>query len=86
MMKMNEREQALYKVQITGFAVYDTNLYLDTHPCDTEALSAMREYQQAYREARDHYEKKYGPLTASASCGDEYWAWINSPWPWSMEG
>ncbi len=85
MMKMNSREKALYDVQATGFAVYDANLFLNTHPDDCEALAAMEEYQNKYAEARAHYEENYGPLTAPASCTDEYWAWVKGPWPWQME-
>ena len=86
MMKMNQREQALYNVQVAGFAVYDANLFLDTHPHDADALAAMTEYRHKYDEARAYFEDNYGPLTAAESCTDEYWAWIKGPWPWEMEG
>ena len=65
-----------------GLVLYDIILYLDTHPCDQEALKAYRTYKHMYEEAKIHYEKQYGPLTASANDNENYFEWVNSPWPW----
>ena len=63
MMKMNQREQALYNVQVAGFAVYDANLFLDTHPHDADALAAMTEYRHKYDEDLNHLHFHHAPPT-----------------------
>ena len=82
---MNQRTEALYKVQTAGFALYDAALYLDTHPYDTEALAAFEEYKKNYDAARCFYEEHFGPLNFPASGNDEYWEWHKGPWPWEKE-
>lgn len=77
------REQLLQWVSMTKFACVDSNLYLDTHPWDTEALAYFRENVKLYNEALAEYSKTYGPLTiAHAHHCDTYWDWVNQPWPW----
>lgn len=38
------RGAMLQAVNQTSFAVVEANLYLDTHPCDMEALSYLLQY------------------------------------------
>ena len=65
-----------------GIMVYDIQLFLDTHPKDTEALEAYAEYKAMYDAAKRDYENAYGPLTASRCNSREHFDWINGPWPW----
>lgn len=75
---MNE---AMLKVQHTGFAVTDLNLYLDTHPDDAQALQAFTKAVTAYKSAVAQYEALYGPLTVTDAAADT-WLWGAKPWPW----
>lgn len=79
---MTERESLMRKVMIYGFAVYEWNLYLDTHPHDQDAIRMFHSMVKAESEAREEYERKFGPITADASMDMGYWNWIDSPWPW----
>lgn len=79
---MTERESLLKRIMIYGFAAYEWNLYLDTHPYDAEAIKLYHSMIEAEKEAKNEYERKYGPITAAASKDMEYWNWIDSPWPW----
>ncbi len=80
--EMNQ-EQLLHWISLTKFACVDSALYLDTHPCDTEAIEYFKEHVQFYNEALAEYSKSYGPLTlAHAHHCDTYWDWVNQPWPW----
>ena len=82
------RKELMDHINQTSFAVDDVKLYLDTHPCDEEALAFFREYSQLHNEALREYAKQYGPLTidtAGESC-NERWQWINEPWPWQEGG
>ena len=77
------QEQLLQWISWMKFACVDASLYLDTHPCDSEALSYFQEYNRLYNEAMTEYAKAYGPLTIShARNCDTYWEWVNQPWPW----
>ncbi len=78
----NSREAMLQQVNQMGFAVVDANLYLDTHPCDTEAISYYTQMLENYRNARAAYESQYGPLQASSNSDAAYWSWVSDPWPW----
>ncbi len=80
--EMNQ-EQLLHWISLTKFACVDSALYLDTHPCDPEAIEYFKEHVQFYNEALAEYSKSYGPLTlAHAHHCDTYWDWVNQPWPW----
>ncbi|MEE0699282.1 MAG: spore coat protein CotJB [Bacilli bacterium] len=81
----NEREAMLYKVQETGFAAHELNLYLDTHPNDTNAIRMYNEYNRQEKMLNDQYERKYGPIDLSDNEGLSMtpWAWIKEPWPWN---
>ena len=77
------KEQLYRRITLTGFALVDTTLYLDTHPDDREAIRYFQENSRLYQEALAEYSEKYGPLTLShAHHNDEYWDWVNQPWPW----
>ena len=68
--RMNRR-QLLNHINQVSFAVDDTKLYLDTHPCDTEALEYFRKMSQQRNESLKEYAAAYGPLTidtAEDSC------------------
>ena len=82
------RQDLLHWISVVSFAVYDTQLFLDTHPDNTEALAYFREYSTLRNQALAEYAKYYGPLTidtANINCRDK-WTWINEPWPWEEGG
>ena len=88
MNRQMNRRQLLNHINQVSFAVDDVKLYLDTHPCDTEALEYFRQMSQKRNEALKEYAAAYGPLTidtAEDSCA-ERWNWINEPWPWQEGG
>lgn len=85
--QMNRR-QLMNHINQVSFAVDDVKLYLDTHPCDTEALEYFHKMSRQRSEALKEYAAAYGPLTidtAKDSC-TERWNWINEPWPWQEGG
>lgn len=78
-------EMMLKQVNETGFAMVDANLYLDTHPCDANALNYYNKMAEEYRCALAAYEAQFGPLRASESRDSSYWSWVSGPWPWEGE-
>lgn len=80
-----DRESMLRKVQEADFVLYDTNLFLDSHPTNQMALDFFRMGQKDYDEAVAAYEAQYGPLISYATDTSQGWAWVQTPWPWEME-
>ena len=77
-----DRCKMLEWVQALGFVVMDMQLYLDTHPCDTEALAYYRNAVENYEKAKRQFEAAYGPLTATSSLDCDRWTWADMPLPW----
>ena len=82
---MNQRNQALYNVQTAAFALYDTALYLDTHPHDTQALAAFDEYKRNCEAATAFYEEHFGSLCFPEAGNGSCWEWYKGPWPLEAE-
>ena len=72
----------LREISAISFAAWELHLYLDTHPCDNEALKAYMDYKEIRKVAWDEYTNNYGPLSAYDVNVNNYWSWVNSPWPW----
>ena len=60
----------------------DTVLFLDTHPCDKEALCYYEQLKKERRDAVREYTQKYGPLSKYDVEDSCYWEWVKDPWPW----
>ena len=80
---MNNREKSLRRVQELHFAIIDLALFLNTHPCDENALCLYEKVQMMYVTAKEKHEECYGPLTYEGVNTEKGgWSWINGPWPW----
>ena len=75
-------EAAALEVQAICFVVNELNLYLDTHPEDTEAFRLFQQYSRTAAEARQRYEAQYGPLSQMTQTQYDSYTWLDSPWPW----
>ena len=86
-MRDPRREQLLWRVQSSGFVMVDLNLYLDTHPCDPDAIEHMNKFREINRKAVAAFEEEFGPLTmkSESATKNDKWKWVNDPWPWEME-
>lgn len=82
----NERQRLLMEVQKNGFALWDLNLYLNTHPTDRNVMMLFDKYRNSYKKAMELYQSKYGPLSVDdADINSGYWSWNKCPWPWEGE-
>lgn len=77
-----QQEMMLKDIQAIDFYLIDLSLFLDTHPCDKEALAVYKKYNDQAKLMRDQYEKSYGPLTIRYAEDENYWQWVGSSWPW----
>ena len=79
-----DRRQLMAFINEVSFAVYETLLYLDTHPEDQDALQYFNTHNRLRNRALKAYEESFGPLViavADESCSHS-WEWVNQPWPW----
>lgn len=56
---MNQKQLLMYITQVS-FALTEVNLYLDTHPCDQEAMEYYQEVRKLRQEALDKYQCEFG--------------------------
>ena len=79
---MNEKARLRRKIKEYDFALKELNLYLDTHPNCRRALALFKKYKDLRKKAFDEYISQFGPITPEQSNDDQYWSWIEDPWPW----
>lgn len=70
-----------------AFAVWELELFLDTHPDNRQAMESRTNYRQKMQALKEEYEQKFGPYVCTAADlnGEEHWTWIDDPWPWDMQ-
>ena len=78
------KNELLKEVQMATFSVVETNLYLDTHPFDCEAMKALEYYSEKRALAIEKYEDECGALFADSVTAIPY-NWVNTPFPWEIE-
>ena len=83
---MNDRELMLRRLSGAQFALWETHMYLDTHPYDSNALTAKKKYEKKYHDLLAEYKERFGPLVYTDVFGAETHEWIKDPWPWEREG
>ena len=82
----NKREELLFELLKYKFGMKELNLYLDTHPYDTNMINLFNMYAKEEKRICNEYEKNYGPLTLDSMYLDgNNWKWNNSPWPWESK-
>lgn len=67
------------------FVSHELQLYLDTHPDDTEAFQTLKEMLALTAEAKRRYVAKYGPLVPADLQESETFDWLADPWPWAYD-
>lgn len=81
LMSMN-KNQLLNYLNHLSFSMYDTVLFLDTHPTDREAIAYFNEMKQARKAALKIYQKKFAPLLLDGVDANCEWTWGMEPLPW----
>ncbi len=75
------REELLARIGEIRFVCVELNLYLDTHPNDTEAAEDYYNYSVMLKELITSYEQQFGPLMGFGSSATNVGSWVDSPWP-----
>lgn len=68
------------------FVAIELNLYLDTHPCDRDAINDFNCAVEILERHKMAYQNEFGPLFNFGFGGqsNEPWQWATGPWPWEM--
>ena len=77
-----DKEMMLRRLSSIHFALVELNLFLDTHPENTEALKAFKSYEEKFKVLLKDYQARFGPIVARDSSDNTGWDWIKGPWPW----
>ncbi len=64
------------------FTIKELNLYLDTHPDDTEAFEMLKSVIALAKEGHKKFVKMCGPLTVKDLEYSAKFDWLDAPWPW----
>ncbi|WP_425059325.1 hypothetical protein SCACP_40090 [Sporomusa carbonis] len=85
-MKPEKQLMLLRKIQEMEFVAIELNLYLDTHPCDDDALNDFNCAVEMLKKYKEKYECEYGPLLNFGFGGlsRQPWQWAQGPWPWEL--
>lgn len=70
------------RIQVLDFSLTETIQFLDTHPCDYEALRYYRIIRKKLERLERIYTRKCGPLTNKTVDTEYGWEWACCPWPW----
>ncbi len=83
MVNRYEIERRIWAYQ---FALYDLSLYLDTHPCDEQAMQLRCIYKERLGKLIAEYEQCYGRyILTKQDVGDSWKEWVGNPWPWEID-
>lgn len=80
------KNQLMDQIQESSFAVYDTLLYMDTHPTDMDAMAYFHKQSCIRQDAMQEYAKHFGPITMYwiDETNRDTWEWMTQPWPWEV--
>ena len=70
------------KIRALSFVKEELELYLDTHPTCRVALDYYHQTIEALDMLMEEYHNSNGPLVASGVMSQDYWTWVDEPWPW----
>ena len=78
---MNKKLELKKKIHAVDFAIHELVLFLDTHPCDAQALQSFTEYRDKLMTLSEQYVNLFGPLEVSDVSGHNGWTWGMTPMP-----
>lgn len=72
----------LRELMALDFVTAEMNLYLDTHPQDSQAFATFQTFLKLYDEGKKEYTARFGPLCLTDLASAKSYTWLNDPWPW----
>ncbi len=86
-MNCDKQMAMLMRIQEIEFVAVELNLYLDTHPCDRDAINDYNCAVERLGKLKEEYEEEFGPLMNFGYGGysdKNEWQWVEGPWPWEI--
>ncbi len=65
-----------------SFTIDELRLYLDTHPCDKEAMKMIQGCCARRAAMVESYTERFGPIEAYRPGDCDMWLWNEGPMPW----
>ena len=84
MTESKSKAKLMKEIQMSTFAVVETNLFLDSHPNDSDAQNALMKYSKKRTEAIEEYERNFGALFIYSDTSLPY-SYVTQPFPWETE-
>lgn len=89
MENMLSKQDLIKKIQELSFCAVELNLFLDTHPTNTQALQDYSYVLKELQQLKQIYNKNYGPLMnfGEAYVSGNFWQWVaeDEKWPWENQ-
>ncbi len=83
---MDDKGTLKRRIYALQFALLELALYLDTHPCDEEALKLRTMWMKELDGLKADYCARFGQLVLTQKdVPADNWCWINDPWPWDFQ-
>lgn len=79
------REQLFHIINVSSFALDDLNLFLDTHPDCTDAITLYNQQKAIRTQAIREYTENFGPIDKYNVDTCQGWSWTETAWPWEGE-
>ena len=76
-----KNDDLLMQIMMLDFAVQDSALFIDTHPCDKEAMNYFNEAATRLKAAKKEYQKQ-GHALVNREVGAYQNDYLSAPWPW----
>lgn len=79
-----KNDELLMQIMMLDFAVQDSALFIDTHPCDKDAINYFSEATTRLANAKEEYQK-LGHVLNNREIEAYQNDYITGPWPWVGE-
>ena len=76
------RDRLMRQIQEASFAMYDAQLYLDSHPKDEAGMARFNEYNSLRRGLTEEYTSIFAPISTDIYTADGMFTWATEPCPW----
>lgn len=74
----NSSGELASRISALSFAVVELRLFIDTHPCDADAIEAYEQYKAQLAECKAEYERQN--RTENGCC-----KYATTPFPWMLD-
>ncbi len=72
-----------HRIHALDFALLEIALFLDTNPCNEQALCKRGQLMEERDALIAAYEEQFCPyVVTKADVTGDRWCWVQGPWPW----